>query len=107
MSDPTITIFSDDPAGYADWLDAHPDGWLLNIGDDGPIIHHASCDHTHPRSTRPTKDLTRNPKPCDLDPAVLLAWAAHHGLVVRIPCHRKQCVAHPALEPIVRAWNAR
>ena len=54
MSEPTISVFFNDPEGYAQWLEAHPDGWLLNAGTSyGPMIHHATCDHIHPRSTSP------------------------------------------------------
>jgi hypothetical protein len=59
MSEPTISVFFDDPEGYAQWLDAHPDGWLLNAGTSyGPMIHHATCDHI-PRARRARRRTSR------------------------------------------------
>jgi hypothetical protein len=80
MIEPTISVFFDDPEGYAQWLEAHPDGWLLNAGTSyGPMIHHATCDHIHPGSTSPEKNLAANPKHCARDCDALVAWAAIMG----------------------------
>ena len=107
MSEPTISVFFDDPEGYAQWLEAHPDGWLLNAGTSyGPMIHHATCDYIRPASPRSEKNLTANPKHCALDCGVLVAWASHVGIVVEVPCQRAQCRTHPAVQQIIAEWEA-
>ena len=39
--------FRDDDAGYLDWLDIHPDGYVINIARShnptGARLHHAGC----------------------------------------------------------------
>jgi hypothetical protein len=107
MSEPTISVFLNDPEGYAQWLEAHPDGWLLNAGTSyGPMIHHASCDHIHPRSTSPEKDLTENPKHCARDCDALASWAARMEINLRVPCHRAQCRTHPVVQRLIVEWEA-
>jgi hypothetical protein len=108
MSEPTISVFFDDPEGYAQWLEAHPDGWLLNAGTSyGPMIHHATCDHIHPRSTSPEKNLAANPKHCARDGDALVARAAIMEITWRVPCHRAQCRTHPAVQQRIVEWDAR
>jgi hypothetical protein len=107
MSEPTISVFFDDPEGYARWLEAHPDGWLLNAGTSyGPMVHHATCDYIHPASPRSEKNLTANPKHCARDADALVAWAARMGIVWRVPCQRAQCPTHPAVQQRIVEWEA-
>ena len=107
MSEPTISVFFNDPEAYAQWLEAHPDGWLLNAGTSyGPMIHHATCDHIQPRSTSPEKNLAANPKHCARDCDAIVAWAAIMGITWRVPCHRAQCRTHPAVQQRIVEWDA-
>ena len=107
MSEPTISVFFDDPEGYPQWLEAHPDGWLLNAGTSySPMIHHATCDHIPSRSTSPEKNLAANPKHCASDCDALVAWAAIMGITWRVPCHRAQCRTHPAVQQRIVEWDA-
>jgi len=107
MSEPTISVFINDPEGYAQWLEEHPDGWLINDGIQyGPVVHHATCDHIHPRSTSSEKNLAANPKHCARDCDALVAWAAIMGITWRVPCHRAQCRTHPAVQQRIVEWDA-
>jgi hypothetical protein len=104
MSEPTISVFHRDPEGYARWLEVHPEGWLINDGDlYGPALHHATCDHIHPRSTSPEKDLTKNYKHCAQDRVELVTWADDIGINWGT-CHRRQCKENPEARARYARW---
>ena len=108
MSEPTISVFFNDPEGYAQWLEAHPDGWILHDGTSfGPMIHHATCDYINPRSTSPEKNLTANRKYCARDCDALVARAAIEGMKWEVPCQRAQCRTLPAVQQRIVEWDAR
>ena len=105
MREPTISVFFDDPEGYAQWLEAHPDGWLINDGIQyGPVLHHATCDYIHPRSSSAEKNLTANPKHCAQDRVKLVTWADR----MRInwgTCQRAQCKENPEAQARYARWR--
>ena len=38
-----VTMHLDDDAGYVAWLDAHPDGFVMNMTPRFPTVHKAMC----------------------------------------------------------------
>jgi hypothetical protein len=45
-------VFDNDPAGFIDWINAHPEGYLVNLRTEGlpagtvsPMLHRADCGH--------------------------------------------------------------
>src|SRR5687768_12291313 len=93
--EPTISVFFNDPEGYARWLEVNPEGWVINPGIDyGPVLHAATCDHIHPDSTSPAKNLAANPKHCSQDRVKLVTWADRMGINWST-CHRRQCHENP------------
>ena len=75
------TEFYRDDDGYSEWLDAHPDGFVLNAHTSGPrksILHNAHCRMLYP--LRPDRNHTdQYRKVCDLDRSVLEQWAVNEG----------------------------
>jgi alkanesulfonate monooxygenase SsuD/methylene tetrahydromethanopterin reductase-like flavin-dependent oxidoreductase (luciferase family) len=59
-----VDIFKDDPP-YLEWLESHPEGFVLNINTSGPrkhVIHSARCSYLYP--PKPEKIHTTYAKAC-------------------------------------------
>ncbi|MGE3796574.1 MAG: hypothetical protein AB7G88_01930 [Thermomicrobiales bacterium] len=74
-------IFHHDDKGYSDWLDTHPDGFVLNADTKGPkqsILHSARCWTLYPLKSHES-DTHPYRKICDTDRSVLEQWAVNEG----------------------------
>lgn len=76
-----MQLFFKDECSYGDWLDDHPEGFVLNADTKGPkqsILHNARCRWIYPlKSHVHYTDNFR--KVCDDDRRILEQWAADNG----------------------------
>ena len=71
-------LFQGDDTGYLEWLDAHPTGYVMNLGRRSSelVLHRASCTSLQPRGT--ASELTERPKVCANTVANLRAYVRSH-----------------------------
>lgn len=74
-----VDVFVDNDDGYLTWLDAHPQGFVLNTGrsprPDYLILHRATCRTIRGRPTRGGPWTGPYIKVCGDDPLQIAAWA--------------------------------
>ena len=73
----SFTIFQDDDDGFFDWVEAHPDGYLINTYPDPKpsflVLHHSKCRHVN--DTQGVDRTTNRVKVCSDDRHELEQWA--------------------------------
>lgn len=76
-----------DEATYRWWLEAHPDGYVANLGTGGKnraMLHTARCFHLYPPSEGLIHTVTLA-KACSSDSEEVQQWARANGFDV-VPC---------------------
>lgn len=70
-----MNVFQNCEAKYTDWLDRHPDGFVLSLRSRGnpSFLHRVGCKHLY--ETDPTRERTVNAKVCADSAAELVQWA--------------------------------
>lgn len=80
-----VVVFDNDDEGYLAWLDAHPEGFVLNTrrskAPDSLVLHRAGCSTLKNRAkSGKAGGLTeRNIKVCAMDVDCLKRWAKQQG----------------------------
>jgi len=75
-----VELFHHDDAAYARWRAAHPDGYVVNVRADGPLLlHRATCRNLRQTGLAKGRPTTSIPKACGTDRAELEAWAGAQG----------------------------
>ena len=74
--------FMDDDAGFMKWIDANPDGYVLNTTRSPSasylLVHRAGCGHLRRRDARQVDKTRDYIKICAADLASLQRWADRH-----------------------------
>jgi len=85
-----VAVFHHDDAGYRNWLDVHPGGFVLNHARGGraPTLHRAGCGALEGSRNRAQPVTGRSPKACAPTAEALAAWNAAHGTGAPAPCGR-------------------
>jgi hypothetical protein len=90
LQDPGSLVFRDDDAGYVDWLDAHPNGYVINIARNQTAttsrLHRADCRTINGQN--PHKGRWTGPyiKVCAQQRAELQRWATDNVRAPIPPC---------------------
>jgi hypothetical protein len=75
-----VEVFHHEDGDYALWRTAHPDGYVVNVRADGPLLlHRATCRNLRPTGAAKGKSSTNLPKACGTNRADLEAWARREG----------------------------
>ena len=77
--EPVRVFNANESAEYEQWLEAHPNGYVVNHRQRRPMLHHANCGHIYP-PRRGFESSTSTPKAVSNDRAALEQWAQEHGL---------------------------
>ena len=76
-----VEEFKDRESAYAAWVEAHPQGWVLNLRAREDVtyvvLHRASCSTINPRRNIPQGAFTQRAyiKICSEDLDSLASWA--------------------------------
>jgi len=79
-----MLIYDDAEAAYLRWVHANPQGYVLNISEDGgsdlsyAMLHRASCRHISSDQTKNYTTTSYN-KVCSLNKQELVDWGHQHS----------------------------
>jgi hypothetical protein len=90
--DTAACVFHHYDDGYRSWMDAHPEGYVLNVGRASPsgsaVLHRVGCAALRGAPGSPPHLTAATPKVCGTTPAALASWSRAEGAGRPVPCRR-------------------
>jgi hypothetical protein len=81
-----VEVFHHADAAYTEWRATHPDGYVVNVRPDGPLLlHRATCRHLRQTGLGKGRSPTSLPKACGTERGELEDWARSGGRMP-LPC---------------------
>ena len=88
----TVRTFAGDDAAFRAWMEAHPQGFVLNHPHATRVttltLHRAGCPALSPRTDDAPRRATASPKVCAPSAGALKAWSRAHEGCDPTPCRR-------------------